>query len=117
VRALVLVAVALIAGCSDPENTQYLPVGSRCSSSGQCGTTPYDCSFASGLVGGYCTKSCTTDGDCPLDSTCQAHSCFRRCTKDSDCREAEGYYCAPVNSFPAFCAPRPAPMDLGPPSG
>jgi hypothetical protein len=65
--ALVLSLVA--AGCSDASNTQYLPIGSRCSSSGQCGTSPYDCAI-SGYPYGYCQKVCALDGDCPGDSLC-----------------------------------------------
>jgi hypothetical protein len=121
VRALILVAAALPAlllGCSDPSNTQYLPVGSRCTMAGQCGTMPFDC-VTSGFPGGYCTRPCTTDGDCPLDSACSLQqSCRRRCTSDADCRQSEGYYCAPPTSGHMLCEPRPlAAMDLGRPTG
>jgi hypothetical protein len=90
--ALVLALVA--AGCSDAANTQYLPIGSRCSSSGQCGTSPYDCAIA-GYPFGYCEKSCMVDGDCPADSICSplAKSCRRACATSDSCRVSEGYYC------------------------
>ncbi|MGZ3408097.1 MAG: hypothetical protein ACXVAN_16720, partial [Polyangia bacterium] len=49
-------ALALVAaGCSDASNTQYLPIGSRCSSSSQCGTSPYSCAIA-GYPYGYGLK-------------------------------------------------------------
>ena len=115
-RALLLVAAVVFAGCSDAADTQYLPVGSRCSSMSQCGTSPFDCQLT-GFPGGYCTRPCTTDGDCPLDSLCSAHQCGRRCTSDGDCRQDEGYGCKALSSSTAVCAPVPAPMDLGPPSG
>jgi hypothetical protein len=117
VRAFFLVAAALIIGCSDPADTQYLPIGSRCASAAQCGTMPFDCSFSDGNLGGYCTKPCTTDGDCPPDALCHLHLCRRRCMNDSECRQSEGYFCAPLPAIPAACEPRPAAMDLGPPSG
>ena len=86
--ALTLVLVA--AGCSDPANTQYLPIGSPCSSDRQCGTSPYDCAVA-GYPGGYCEKSCATDGDCPSDSLCSAlvKACRRVCTSDAACRTTD----------------------------
>ena len=118
-RALFLVAAALIAGgCSDPENTQYLPVGSRCMSASQCGTMPFECPSNNGYAGGYCTRPCTTDGDCPLDALCHSQACRRRCTQDGDCRQSEGYYCAPLQGIPAVCEPHTVgAMDLGPPRG
>ena len=78
-----LMLAFVAAGCSDSANTQYLPIGSRCSSSAQCGTAPYDCA-ATGYPYGYCEKPCTTDGDCPADSLCSAtvHACRRVCTHD-----------------------------------
>jgi hypothetical protein len=121
VRAFVPVAAALVAvlasiiGCSDPANTQYVPIGSRCTSGGQCGTMPFDCNTA-GYPGGYCTKSCTTDGDCPLDAACIDHACRRRCVHEADCRQNEGYSCA-QSSGTTVCLPGVATMDLGRPSG
>jgi hypothetical protein len=121
VRALSLVAVALAFGCSDAPNTQYIPIGSRCSSADQCGTTPFDCAVT-GYPGGYCERPCTVDGDCPLDSLCgNARLCRRRCASDADCRVNEGYACFALAPSAGVCEPRqPAtmgPVDLGPPSG
>jgi hypothetical protein len=110
-------AIALVvAGCSDPANTQYLPIGSHCTSSSQCGTSPYDCATA--YRGGYCEKPCTTDGDCPADAVCSpaVKACRRRCTTSADCRAAEGYSCQPLVGGVGVCEAGTA-MDGGPPSG
>jgi hypothetical protein len=87
--AALLVLGAL--GCSDGANTQYNPIGSRCSSNGDCGTKPYNCNTSH--PGGYCQKDCATDGDCPTDSLCIALECRRKCSTSADCRSSEGYTC------------------------
>ncbi len=105
----------VVAGCSDPANTQYLPIGSRCSSSSQCGTTPFNCSI-SGFPNGYCDKPCTTDGDCPLDSLCGTalpRACRRVCMSTSDCRAAEGYTCQLLPTGKSVCDVATAAMDGG----
>ena len=114
--ALALAAL-VAAGCSDAANTQYLPIGSRCSSSGQCGTSPYDCAL-SGYLGGYCEKTCATDGDCPSDSLCSplVKACRRVCTSDTECRQADGYSCQPIAGGRHVCETMPS-MDGGLPSG
>ena len=113
--ALTLTLTLAVAGCSDPANTQYLPIGSRCSSSSQCGTSPYDCAI-SGYPFGYCEKSCTTDGDCPADSLCSAvvKACRRVCTSDAACRVADGYSCQPVAGGRGACEAAPS-VDGGQP--
>ena len=100
--ALVLALVA--AGCSDPSNTQLIPIGSRCSSAGQCGTPPYNCEIA-GYPFGYCDKSCATDGDCPADSTCSplVKACRRNCMTSATCRVSDGYSCQPLVGGKAVC--------------
>ncbi len=115
--ALTLVGAAAALGCSDAANTQYLPIGSRCSSSSQCGTSPYDCA-ATGYPFGYCEKPCTTDGDCPADSLCSAlvHACRRVCSSDTSCRVSDGYSCQPVAGGRGVCEAAPL-MDGGLPSG
>ena len=114
-RPLLLALVA--AGCSDAANTQYLPIGSRCSSNGQCGTTPYACAVA-GYPFGYCEKSCATDGDCPADSICSplVKSCRRSCTTSATCRTADGYSCQVLVGGKGVCDVA-APLDGGLPSG
>jgi hypothetical protein len=86
---LVFVLVCAFA-CGDGPNVQYLPIGSRCSSSGDCGTTPYNCAMT---PGGYCQKTCSVNTDCPADSVCANHECRRKCNLASDCRASEGYLC------------------------
>lgn len=94
--ALTLV-VLVAAACSDGSNTQYLPIGSRCSHDSQCGTSPYDCAVA-GHPFGYCEKTCMLDSECPADSLCDTpvHACRRACTDDSECRVSDGYACQPL---------------------
>jgi len=96
--------ITLLVGCGDASNTQYLPIGSRCSSSGQCGTSPFECATTN-LPNGYCSKSCTTDGDCPPDSLCNPtpHACRRRCKVSADCRLAEGYSCVDLLGGNSVC--------------
>jgi hypothetical protein len=118
VKCAAALFVALVAaGCGDAANTQYLPIGSRCSSNGQCGSSPYDCAVA-GYPFGYCEKSCTTDGDCPADALCSplVHACRRGCMTASTCRTAEGYGCQPLVSGRGVCEPAPS-VDGGLPSG
>jgi hypothetical protein len=99
-----IVIVLALAGCSDTANTQYLPVGSRCSSSTQCGTAPYNCAV-SGYPYGYCDKSCATNGDCPADSACSplAKACRRTCTDSSTCRVSDGYRCQSLVGGTSVC--------------
>lgn len=96
--ALTLLAI-VAAACSDSSNTQFLPIGSRCSSSSQCGTSPYDCVVA-GYPFGYCEKPCKVDGECPADSLCNSviGACRRVCLDDSTCRVSEGYSCQPLET-------------------
>jgi hypothetical protein len=107
-QALLLLIV--LAGCSSTANTQYLPIGSRCSHDSTCGTEPYVCR-TNGYPGGYCEKPCTTDGDCPADSWCVPQlGCRRSCENNSSaCRTAEGYTCVvqPNRSYCDVAAPPP----------
>jgi hypothetical protein len=95
--------VLAAAGCGDPSNTQYLPIGSRCTSSGQCGTNPFDCLVT--YPGGYCERPCTTDGDCPQDAVCDPtpHACRRKCKTPDDCRTSEGYTCLTAPGTTTVC--------------
>ncbi|HXU69348.1 MAG TPA: hypothetical protein VN947_08460 [Polyangia bacterium] len=95
--ALTLV-IFVAAACSNATNTQYLPIGSRCSQDSQCGTMPYDCNIA-GHPFGYCEKTCALDSECPTDSLCApapVGKCRRICTDDAGCRVSEGYSCQPL---------------------
>lgn len=118
-RALILVAAAAAStvwvGCGDPTGTQYLPIGSRCMQASDCGTSPFTCDTA-GFPGGYCSRTCVTDGDCPADALCAGDKeCRRHCTADADCRQAEGYACGfPSGTTSGVCLPGPStPRDLG----
>jgi hypothetical protein len=83
----------VVVGCSDPPNTQRLPIGSRCSSNDACGTEPYTCEMTA--PNGYCDKACTLNNDCPPDSVCPPAllHCRRPCKASSECRQVEGYTC------------------------
>ena len=101
---------AIFAGCDSAPNSAYLPIGSRCSSAGQCGTRPFTCNAA--LPGGYCERDCTTDGDCPMDAVCVTQRCRRRCQVPNDCRVHEGYACRTLGATSPVCVAAPA--DAGP---
>jgi len=93
---LLLCALFLVA-CGAGPNTAYLPVGSRCTTSADCGTTPYDCDTS--VPGGYCERACSLDADCPMDAICgSAGHCRRKCDLNSECRESEGYICGDVGN-------------------
>jgi hypothetical protein len=93
-----VLAIFFVAGCGSGSNTQSQPIGSRCKSNGNCGTSPFTCELT-GYPGGYCDKPCATDGDCPLDSLCLPNrGCRRRCNDSTElCRTDEadgnGYGC------------------------
>jgi hypothetical protein len=98
---LVMAALLACAGCDPGPGHQSIPIGSRCTSNGQCGTTPFEC--ASGYPGGYCDRACATDGDCPMDSLCINKACRRTCKTTSDCRAAEGYECRSLGGILPVC--------------
>jgi hypothetical protein len=104
-RLFVAVLLGTVLGaCSDPANTQYVPIGTRCSASSVCGTPPYGCAL--GEPNGYCQKDCNTDGDCPKDSVCVARECKRSCVDSTQCRGPEGYAClAVVGATVNVCVP------------
>ncbi len=119
------ILVFLVAGCGSGSNTQKEPIGSRCNSNGNCGTSPFQCeTAANGYPGGYCDKPCTTDGDCPLDSLClpkPAAVCRRRCTDSAECRtdtaDGKGYACITTEGATgSYCDVQTltTPVDLGP---
>jgi hypothetical protein len=103
-RCLFLVAL-LASACSSPDNTAFIPLGSRCERNDQCGTTPYECLQPPEFVGGYCTRSCTTDADCPTDGVClvAAAKCRRKCIATVECREGEGYVCRDKGATSRVC--------------
>lgn len=112
-----LAIFVLVAGaCTDAPGTQSLPIGSRCSSSTQCGTTPFVCNASAAYTNGYCEKACKTDGDCPADSVCNpsTQACRRKCKVAIDCRAAEGYACVALNPTNSVCEPSPS-VDGGQP--
>jgi hypothetical protein len=111
VKWLAVIIVALACGCSDPADTQFLPIGSRCSSSAQCGTAPYACNMGPGYNFGYCEKPCSVDGECPLDSLCAPAPlkvCRRACKATSECRDTEGYACVALTTGKTVCDTAPA---------
>jgi len=99
---LLLCATLFSAACSEPPNTQYLPIGQRCGSDEDCGTSPFNCNNVT-YPGGYCERTCTTDGDCPLDAVCASLRCRRKCAATSDCRSTEGHVCRPIGASGPFC--------------
>jgi hypothetical protein len=112
--ALVFV-VFVAAACSSGSDTQFVPIGSRCSKPSDCGTAPYDCAIA-GYPYGYCEKPCMLDGECPADSLCDIveGECRRVCTADADCRVNDGYSCQPLETK-AVCDIVATTMDVGQP--
>ncbi len=103
---LVLLGAGALPGCDDSPNTQHLPIGQRCVDDGSCGTSPYSCA-TQGYPGGYCDRSCATDGDCPLDAVCVTTRCRRKCVATTECRESEGYVCRSGAATAPFCDVKP----------
>ena len=101
-----ILCAAAFLGCSSAPNTQRLPIGERCGDNDACGTVPYSCAITN-YPGGYCQKTCATDGDCPADSVCFASECRRSCSPDKLCRTSEGYVCRPGASSPFCDVPTP----------
>lgn len=101
-RGFVVAALLLVAACGSPDNQQYLPIGTRCTESGQCGTKPFFCR-ETGYPGGYCEKPCTGDGDCPSDAICVGSACRRKCSDVSLCRATEGYVCKSGTATTTYC--------------
>lgn len=111
----------LVAACGSAANTQRQPIGSRCKSDGNCGTSPFNCEL-DGYPGGYCDKPCATDGDCPLDSLClpgAGGGCRRRCNDTTElCRtdqaDGVGYACiGSSGTTGTYCDKQPLPGDAG----
>ncbi len=110
-RLLAFAVAALTAvgfGCGSPPGTAFLPIGSRCERNDQCGTQPFACA-TNPYPGGYCEKTCTTDGDCPSDAVCVgARACRRKCKAPSDCRiEVAGYNCFDRGATTTVCDYKP----------
>jgi hypothetical protein len=109
-------AIALLlssaVGCSNNTDVQRLPIGSPCTTSGDCGTGKFFCATAAeGHPNGYCKKDCKVDADCPSGSVCagagtvSSGECHKVCTQLSDCRASEGYICKlmPDDASHAYC--------------
>jgi hypothetical protein len=104
----ILLAALALPACDTSSNTILLPIGSRCTSSGDCGSSPFRC--ATTFPGGYCEKPCITNGDCPSNAACIVGACRLSCSDPAiRCRAAEGYRClvesgTPVCDFPGAVA-------------
>src|SRR6476659_3849728 len=98
-RSFVFVLL-LVAGCSQPSNTQLLPVGELCVHDNDCGSTPFLCRPE---YGGYCTKICTVDAECPMDSLCSSALCRRVCNSNDQCRAM--YECRVEGTRSPVCLP------------
>lgn len=113
-RALmVTLSLALCAGCPSNNDIQRLPIGSPCTTSGQCGTGKFFC--AVDHPNGYCKADCHKDSDCPNGSVCagagmvSVGECHKTCPHGpSDCRVSEGYICKtmPTDASAAYCDQR-----------
>jgi hypothetical protein len=89
--------------CSDPPNTQYEPIGTRCAADHECGTPAYACLKTE--PNGYCSRTCKVDTDCPEDAICitTTFQCMRKCSTDATCRTAEGYSCVAEGGISNVC--------------
>jgi hypothetical protein len=114
--ALILLLVVAASACSAGADSQFLPIGSRCSRDDQCGTSPYDCAIADHPYG-YCEKPCMLDSECPADSLCSTTvgECRRVCAADADCRVNDGYSCQPLESKGVCDLVPSSSMDVGAP--
>jgi len=105
-----MLALALVAGCNDNSDKQNQPIGSPCTTSGQCGTGKFFCDLDH--PNGYCKADCHKDSDCPTGSVCAGAGmvspgeCHKACPNGaSDCRTAEGYICKmmPDDASAQYC--------------
>jgi hypothetical protein len=102
VLALAFVLLAALTSCDSGANQQFLPIGQRCDSAGDCGTPPFGCALTN-YPGGYCEKDCTVDMDCPADSVCAGTKCRRSCVDSTKCRFTEGYACVTRTASSPYC--------------
>ena len=111
--ALVIVACGAI-GCGTRIDSQRLPIGGPCNSSGQCGTGKFFCDTSH--PNGYCKADCGSDADCPPGSVCVgaglslSGACAQTCPNGAaDCRA--GDECMTVDASAAYCD-KPPVFDL-----
>lgn len=120
-RLAALALAALLGSCSADTITQKLLIGTKCTSSDECGSQPwFVCD--SNHPDGYCTKSCKSDADCPPESICAFDGgdglCHARCDLAASCR-APKYYCHAASNDPAnfasakFCEALSTDTDAG----
>lgn len=103
-RSIVIVALLALAGCPPRGDSQRLPIGVACNTSGQCGTGKFFCDLAH--ANGYCKASCGSDADCPQGSICVAAACEKSCATVDDCRAGD------LCLAPGYCDQPPV-LDLG----
>lgn len=98
--------------CDQATNTcidTSTPIGEACTSTAQCGGSPYDCLPAAdiGWIGGYCSRGCSVNSDCGPGAHCSSDAglCLQSCSSNGECRSDYGCYdfdgdglneCAPV---------------------
>ena len=74
-------------GCGTRIDSQRLPIGGPCNSSGQCGTGKFFCDTSH--PNGYCKADCKSDADCPQGSICVSAACEKTCATVDECRAGD----------------------------
>jgi hypothetical protein len=111
--AIVAMLAAASLGCGTRIDSQRLPIGGPCNSSGQCGTGKFFCDTSH--ANGYCKADCGKDADCPGGSVCVgaglivSGACAQTCASASDCRA--GDLCMSGDASATFCD-KPPVLDL-----
>ena len=110
--ALVAALVGAL-GCGTRIDSQRLPIGGPCNTSGQCGTGKFFCDTSH--PNGYCKADCGKDADCPPGSICVgagmilSGACAQACAGAADCRA--GDECMTMDASASYCD-KPPVFDL-----
>ncbi|XXU40415.1 hypothetical protein WME93_17605 [Sorangium sp. So ce1000] len=80
-----------VGSCHEASGGCYLPDGSACTDSAECGGYLCITEVPDGWPGGYCSGACETDDECDGGVCAPSGYCFVECATSDECRD--GYWC------------------------